>query len=129
MKYSFEKLEVWVLAKDFTKLIYTITANFPITERFSLQNQIRRASISICSNIAEGTGRKTAKDQARFSTIAYSSVLEVINQLILSRELGYISDNDYFSARSKIEKISFSLNSLRNSQLNRIAPKIRQNNY
>ena len=81
--YAFEKLEVWHDAKQFVVTIYKITGNFPAEEKFGIINQIRRASIAIASNIAEGSGRKTTKDQSHFYHIAYSSALEVLNQLII----------------------------------------------
>lgn len=78
--YSFEKLEVWKEAIQFTVLIYELTKKFPDTEKFGLISQLRRASVSISSNIAEGTSRKTNKDKAHFMTIAFSSATEVLNQ-------------------------------------------------
>ena len=59
--YSFEKLEVWKESKNFTKLIYLTTSNFPESEKYGLVSQLRRASVSVCSNIAEGTSRQTNK--------------------------------------------------------------------
>jgi four helix bundle protein len=88
--YSFEKLEVWVEAKDFTKSAYHITSKFPDTEKFGLVSQIRRASVSMCSNIAEGSARKSYKDKTHFTTMAFGSSVEVLNQLILSYELSFI---------------------------------------
>ena len=82
-------------------------------------SQLRRASISIASNLAEGTSRKTQKDKAHFTTISFSSAMEILNQLIISKDLGFISENDYILARQKIEKITNMLNSLRNYQLNK----------
>jgi four helix bundle protein len=114
--YSFEKLNVWQETRVFVKEIYTLTKAFPKEEQFGLVNQLRRASVSIASNIAEGTSRKTNKDQAKFTTIAYSSLMEVINQLILSNDLGYIKDKDYQDLRLRAEKISTMLNALRNFQ-------------
>lgn len=64
--YSFEKLEVWIESKDFTKSIYLITSKFPDSEKFGLISQLRRASISICSNIAEGSVRKVLKTKHIF---------------------------------------------------------------
>ena len=117
--YSFEKLEVWKEAKDFTKTIYTITSKFPENEKFGLTSQIRRASVSICSNIAEGSARKTNKDKAHFTTMSFSSAVEVLNQIILSRELGFISEEDYVECRAKMESITNKLNSLRKHQINK----------
>jgi four helix bundle protein len=72
-KYSFEKLDVWAESKDFAILMYKITNSFPVDEKFGMVSQLRRASISISSNIAEGTSRNTNRDKAHFMTIAYSS--------------------------------------------------------
>ena len=117
--YSFEKLEVWQESVVLVKLIYSITEAFPSDEKFGLSSQLRRASISISSNLAEGTSRKTQKDKAHFTTISFSSAMEVLNQLIISKDLGFINDNDYTLAREKIEKITNMLNALRNYQLNK----------
>jgi four helix bundle protein len=116
--FSFEKLNVWIDSKELTKLIYTVTLTFPEEEKFGLTNQLRRASISVASNLAEGTSRKTIKDKAHFSTIAYSSLMEVLSQIIIANELNYISDSDYKTLRKQVEKISNKLNALRISQLN-----------
>ncbi|MEO8236157.1 MAG: four helix bundle protein [Flavobacterium sp.] len=77
--YSFEKLEVWVESKNFSKSIYLITSKFPDNEKYGLISQLRRASISICSNIAEGSARNSFKDKAHFTTMAFSSAVEVLN--------------------------------------------------
>ncbi len=114
-QYSFEKLGVWQEARSLSVTIYKITGNFPQDERFGLVSQLRRATISIASNIAEGSGRTSYKDQANFYQIAYSSALEVLNQLIISSDLGFISIEDLAVCRNKIESISNKLNSLRRS--------------
>ena len=116
--YSFEKLEVCRESKELSKLIYSITKSFPEEEKFGISSQLRRASISICSNIAEGSARKTSKDKAHFTVLAFSSAVEVLNQIILSFELSYISKSDYISIREKIEFITNKLNALRNYQIN-----------
>jgi len=117
--YSFEKLEVWQLAKDFVIDIYQITKKYPENEKYGLVSQLNRAAVSIASNISEGTSRTSNKDQTHFTQIAYSSLMEVICQLIISKDLGFISEDVYLSLRKKAEKISNKLNSLRKSQLNR----------
>jgi four helix bundle protein len=93
--YNFEKLEVWVESKELTKQIYTITKLFPTDEKFGIISQLRRASISICSNIAEGVSRTTNREQARFITIALASAVEIVNQLIISYELEWITKKQY----------------------------------
>jgi len=117
--YSFEKLEVWKASIELVKFIYKITGTFPSEEKFGLVSQLRRASVSIASNLSEGTSRNTNKDKAHFTTMSFSSAMEVLNQLIISKELNFISENDYILVRNKIEKITNMLNALRNSQLNR----------
>ena len=86
----FEKLEVWQLARILASDIYITTRNFPSEEEFSLVSQIRRAAVSVAANIAEGAGRISAKEQARFTTMAYSSLMELYNHLIIASDLGYI---------------------------------------
>jgi len=117
--YSFEKLEVWSESKEFTKSIYILTLTFPDSEKFGLVSQLRRASVSICSNIAEGSARKSFKDKAHFTTMAFSSTVEVLNQLILSFELDFINEKDYLKLREDIESITNKLNGLRNYQIDK----------
>ena len=117
--YSFEKLEVWVESKKLTKNIYLITKNFPSEEKFGLTSQLRRASISVCSNIAEGSARKTNKDKAHFTIMAFSSAVEVLNQIIIAHELEFINLKEYKSLREQIESITNKLNALRNYQINK----------
>lgn len=117
--YSFEKLEVWNESKEFTKSIYKLTSTFPDSEKFGLVSQLRRASVSICSNIAEGSARKSFKDKAHFTTMAFSSTVEVLNQLILSFELDFIIENDYLKLRQDIESVTNKLNGLRNYQIDK----------
>ena len=114
-QFSFEKLDVWKLTKDFTVDLYRATQSFPDTEKFGLVTQLRRATVSISSNIAEGSSRRGQKDQARFYEIAFSSAIEVINQLILSRDLGYMKVETYTALREKLEVITAKLNRLHES--------------
>ena len=116
--FSFEKLEVWKEAVKLSKKLYAVTENFPDSEKFGLTNQLRRASVSISSNLAEGTSRTTNKDKAHFTTIAYSSTMEVLSQLIVSKDLNFLNEEDYLELRTIIYKISNMLNSLRKAQLN-----------
>ncbi|MCF6347687.1 MAG: four helix bundle protein [Flavobacteriaceae bacterium] len=117
-EYSFEKLEVWKESIRLVKIIYEITDEFPNEEKFGLVSQLRRASISISSNLSEGTSRITNKDKAHFTTMSFSSALEVLNQLIISKELQFVSEEDYLELRKMISKITNMLNSLRKAQLN-----------
>ena len=117
--YSFEKLEVWQLSRSLVKTIYSITNNFPSEEKYGITSQIRRAAISVSSNLAEGSSRKTPKEQARFTQIAFASLLELLNQLIICNDLQYISEKELLKIREDIEMISNKLNSLYNSQINK----------
>jgi four helix bundle protein len=116
-KYSFEKLDVWQLSRALTKEIYLVTREFPADEKYGIINQLRRASISICSNIAEGSARTQKKDKARFIEIAFGSLMEVLNQLIISKDLSFLSEYEFENLRPKIEQIGNMLNSLRKSIL------------
>ena len=85
--------------------VYGILDSFPDSERFALSNQIRRAVVSIPSNIAEGMGRVSDKDQAHFLNIAYGSVMETYAQLDIAHDLGYINDEIFNKLESDIEEI------------------------
>lgn len=117
--YSFEKLEVWVESKNFSKSIYLITSTFPDNEKYGLISQLRRASVSICSNIAEGSARKSFRDKAHFTTMAFSSAVEVLNQLIICFEIEFITENTYLKLRTDLESITNKLNALRTYQVSK----------
>ena len=119
-QFSFEKLEVWQLSRALVKEVYLLTSKFPDTEKFGLVSQIRRSSISVSSNLAEGSSRQTAKDQAHFSTIAYSSLIETLNHLIISEDLGYLSSENLITLKKSVSVISVKINNLRIAQLARI---------
>jgi four helix bundle protein len=112
--YSFEKLEVWKGAIQLAVKIYKITGLYPNEEKFGLISQMRRCSVSVSSNIAEGTARLTNKDKAHFMTMAYSSTLELLNQAIISKELEFISEENYKNIRFEVESITNKINALRN---------------
>ncbi|ROH97557.1 four helix bundle protein [Chryseobacterium daecheongense] len=116
--FYFEKLDVWNNARILVKEIYKITSTFPEIEKFGITNQIRRASTSITANIAEGMTRQTEKEKSRFINISFSSCIEVINFLIISKDLDFISNENYEQLRNKAENISNQLNAL-NKTLNK----------
>ncbi len=115
--YTFEKLVVWQKSISLSVMIYKQTRGYPKDELFGLVSQMRRCSVSISSNIAEGSGRKSPKDKARFTEIAYGSALELINQLFISKELEYLSNEDYFKSRNELEQITLMLDALHKSQI------------
>jgi len=92
---TYKDLIVWEKSVLLIKSIYMVTKKFPREELYSLTDQIRRAAISIASNIAEGYGRKSHREYLQFYSIAYGSALEVEAQLIISKELGFIPNTDF----------------------------------
>ena len=113
--YSFEKLEVWQLSKELTADIYRLSAGFPSEEKFGITSQLRRASFSVANNLAEGSSRRTPNDRKRFIEIAYGSLMETLNILLICEELKLIDGKSLEFLRPKIEKISNKLTALRNS--------------
>lgn len=101
---SFRKLDAYIYAKDIVKQIYALVKKFPKEEQYALCDQLRRAVISIPSNIAEGSGRTTPKDQAHFYTIAYGSLMEILAQLDVACELEYITGTEFETLELLIDK-------------------------
>ena len=98
---SFRKLNAYLYAKELVKKVYELLKKFPREEQYALCDQLRRAVISLPSNIAEGTGRVSSKDQAHFFTSAYGSLMEVLAQMDVACDLGYISNDEF----NEIEKL------------------------
>jgi four helix bundle protein len=115
--FSFERMIAWKESRLLVKTIYQITSQFPKEELYSLTNQIRRAAISTSSNLAEGAGRQSSKDQAHFYQIAYSSLMELMNQLYTSLDLNYIDEPTLSKLKKHILAISYLINKLRKSCL------------
>jgi four helix bundle protein len=115
--FNFEKLEVWQKAIDFADLIYSETRAFPSDERFGLTNQLRRAAVSISSNIAEGSSRSSKSDFARFVEIATGSVFEVISQAFIAHRQSFLSEDQFRKIYTDAEELSRMLSGLRKSLL------------
>ena len=113
--FNFEKLDVWQKAIDFADLVYHHTRNFPSDERFGLTNQMRRAALSISSNIAEGTSRMSQTDFARFIEIATGSVFEVVSQAFVGRRQGFLNKDGFDALYSAADEIGRMLSGLRKS--------------
>jgi four helix bundle protein len=92
--FSYRSLIVWQKAMQFAKIVYAVVDTFPPTEKYALSDQIRRAVVSIPSNIAEGCGRTTNRDYAHFLSIARGSLYETMTQLELAESIGYIDTID-----------------------------------
>ncbi len=113
-----EDLEIWKKSIILVKEIYVITRNFPEEEKFVLISQMRRAAISIPSNIAEGAARKSRKEFANFLSISLGSLSELETQLIISKELDYI--DDIAQLREQIKRIRLMTSSLYNKLHNEV---------
>jgi four helix bundle protein len=113
--FNFEKLDVWQKAIDFADLVYNRTRDFPADERFGLTNQMRRAAVSVSSNIAEGTSRISQTDFARFIEIASGSVFEVVSQSFIGRRQGFLTEEGFRALYSSADEIGRMLSGLRKS--------------
>lgn len=102
--HNFKQLHVWQESRNFVQEIYSLTNHFPDAERFGIISQLRRASISISSNIAEGSGRKD-KQFEHFLRMAQTSAFEVENLLILSSDLDYLNEEQFLLLESQVVKI------------------------
>lgn len=99
--FSFEKLIAWQKARELALEIFKVTKHFPKDELFGMTSQMRRCSVSIASNLSEGSGRSSMKDKARFSKIAFGSALELLNQVILSFDFEYIEEKNILKLEKK----------------------------
>lgn len=113
--FPFEKLDVWQKAIDFADLVYGLTRGFPADERFGLTSQMRRAAVSVSSNIAEGSSRFSHDDFSRFIEIATGSLFEVVSQSVISRRQGFLSEEDYLTIHRAAEEQGRMLSGLRRS--------------
>ncbi|MEL6911392.1 MAG: four helix bundle protein [Cyanobacteria bacterium J06648_1] len=109
---DFTKLKVWQKAHTFTINLYKISSTFPSEEKFGLTNQIRRASVSIESNLAEGAGRSSSKEFSRFLDIAQGSAFEVKCQILIAKDLSYIDNQKSELLMEKINEVSRMITSL-----------------
>ena len=105
MAHKFKELQIWKRSRLFCSKIYNITSKFPDSEKFGLTNQLRRASVSIPSNIAEGSSRNSNKDFARFLQISIGSAYEIETQLLISSDLKFIKDKELKSSLSELDEI------------------------
>lgn len=113
--FRFEKLDVWQKAIAFAGKIYDSTGQFPDGERFGLVSQVRRAAVSVSSNIAEGSGRGTGKEFIRFLDIAYGSLMEVVSQLQIAVNQKFLNAEDHQNLYADAEELARMLSGLRSS--------------
>ena len=109
---DYRKLRAFELADELALIVYRETRSFPKEERFGLTSQLRRAAVSIPSNIVEGSGRESEADYLRFLNIAYGSASETCYQLSLAHRLGYMSDDSYKKTGQKSDETARVLNGL-----------------
>lgn len=112
---SYRDLETWQKAMDLVQEIYTETKSFPKEETYGLLSQIRRAAVSIPSNIAEGQGRDSTKEFLHFLSIAYGSLCELETQMVIANRLGYLSQQAYDHLEEKSSRVGRLINGLSNS--------------
>lgn len=115
MEYKYENLDVWKLSKELIKKVYLLAAKFPKSEEFNLTSQIKRAVVSVCLNIAEGSVRQSNKEFKQFIRIAIGSLVEVDTCLKISIELRYIKLIEYDALSPLIGKLYFKLFGLEKS--------------
>lgn len=113
--HQFKELSVWQKAMVLATDVYAATEGFPDAEKFGLTSKIRRSAVSISSNIAEGSGRKSNKEFKQFLNIAYGSGSELESQLLIAKNLGFMKNEDYELLSGKITKIQKMIYSLSNS--------------
>ena len=107
---SYRDLDIWRRAKNYAVQIYKVTEEFPRSEVYGLGGQMRRAAVSIPSNIAEGFRRKSKKEKSHFLRVAYGSGAELETQLEISRDLGYIDDAAYRELGRELDEIMRMMN-------------------
>ncbi|WPL18257.1 four helix bundle protein [Thiorhodovibrio winogradskyi] len=115
---SYKDLIVWQKALDLVEIVYQVTRVFPKEELYALTNQLRRAAVSIPSNIAEGHARSSTRDFHRFLSIARGSLAEVETQLLIAQRLGYLSDDQL----APILSLQIEINKMTNRLMAKLAP-------
>ncbi len=117
--FGFEKLDVWQKAIELSDFVYKVTRDFPDDERFGLTSQMRRCSVSISSNIAEGSGRDSKADFARFVAISYGSLMETVSQSKIALRQGFLSEASHVEIYERSEQLARMLSGLKRSLLNK----------
>lgn len=117
MEFSFERLVIWQKSRLIVKQSYLLAKKFPAEERYALSDQLRRAAVSVASNIAEGSGRFSPKEKVHFVEIAFGSLMELVCQITLAVDLGFIAASETESLRTIIEELARQLSAYRRSLL------------
>ena len=115
MEFNFRKLNVYYSALDLVEYVYEKVGQFPKEEKYALADQLRRAVVSVPSNIAEGVGRASDKEKAHFVEMAYTSLMEVLCQMEIAYRVNYINDDVFKTVEERIENVAKMLSGLRSS--------------
>ena len=118
-KFNFRNLICYQKGRTLVKEVYALVKTFPVEEKYALGDQLRRAVVSVTSNIAEGSGRQSFKDQAHFLELSYGSLMEVMSQLDLAFDLNFIDNDKYKRLELLIEEEARVLSGYRASLLDR----------
>ena len=118
--FFYKKLDAYKIAKEFTIYVYSLVKKFPSFEQYALCDQLRRAAVSVPSNIAEGTGRMAIKERVHFLEISYASMTEVLCQLDISESLGYITPEELKTVEEISDRLARVMSGLRKSLSNKI---------
>ena len=118
--FLYEKLDVWQQSRQVVVAVYNLVKKFPVDERFGLCDQLRRAAISVPSNIAEGVSRVAVKETIHFLEIAFGSLMEVYCQLQIAMDLGYITEEEFNQIKPLIQSTSNMLNGLHRAKKNQL---------
>ena len=113
--FFYKKLDAYKIAKEFTIYVYSLLRKYPSIEQYALCDQLRRAVVSVPSNIAEGMGRMSIKERIHFLESSYASMIEVLCQLDISESLGYITPDEQRKAEEISERLARVLSGLRKS--------------
>ena len=111
--FRFEKFDVWHKAIEYANAVYLATAKFPSDERFGLTSQMRRASVSISPNIAEGSSRRSDVEFARYLDIAYGSLMETVSQAVIANQQAFLSNDALHELRASAEQLARMLSGLK----------------
>ncbi len=122
--YSFESLKAWQESRKLVVSVYHLLDKFPEFERYALCDQLRRAIVSVPSNLAEGSGRMSLREQIHFIEISYGSLMETYNQLIIATDLNYIDEQSLEILKPSIDTVARLLNGLRAAYIKKLKQEI-----
>ena len=119
--YAFENLDAWKESRKLVVAVYQLLDKFPNFEKYALCDQIRRSIVSVPSNLAEGSGRISLKEQLYFYEISYGSLIEAYNQMIIASDLKYISNDELEGIIPQIDTVARMLNGLRSAIIKKLS--------